>query len=119
MTRQNLDGIDYELLNHEPDEALRSKIKALWALADVTIANPEQRLSEIRAVAWQGDLLVAVSSCAAVREPKPGSARQAWGRTVLMAGMSHTSWMRPSNTRHTTTASTSIVAPPKVTVLVA
>ena len=69
MTRQNLDGIDYELLNHEPDEALRSKIKALWALADVTIANPEQRLSEIRAVAWQGDLLVAVSSCAAVREP--------------------------------------------------
>lgn len=69
MTRQRLDGIDYELLETAPDEVLRSKISALWTLAGVTIPDPEQRLNEVRAVAWQGENLIAVSSCARTREP--------------------------------------------------
>ncbi len=40
------------------------------------------------------------------------------GRTVLIAGMSQASWMRPPNTRHTTIASTSRTVLPKPTVLV-
>ena len=65
------------------------------------------------------DLADSYPAAASLSLDMPHPVSGCWGRTVLIAGMSQASWMRPPNTRHTTIASTSSAVPPKLTVLVA